>query len=72
MLSGVIVKKYGSHAGKELFLVINRPLYLFRLLLGLERAFYCILFKKKDKAKLKKGKEADWIEELASAQGRTK
>jgi len=67
------MKECGGHAGKELFLVIGRPLYLFRLLVALERAFYCILQKKKkDKVKLKKGKEADWIEELASAQGRTK
>lgn len=73
MLTAVIVKKHDGHAGKEFFLVISRALYLFRLLLGLERAFYCILKKeKKDEVKLKKGKEADWIEELASAQGRTK
>lgn len=71
MLTDVIVKKHDGHAGKEFFLVIKRALYLSRLLLGLERAFYCII-KKKNKVKLKKGKEADWIEELASAQGRTK
>lgn len=40
-------------------------------MMGLERAFYWF-FKKKGKVRLKKGKEADWIEELASAQGRAK